>query len=261
MSDEQTPANLETGPPPEEPQVPPQAPPPDEYPFWNYFDLVVFLGLACAGLFGIVLIRSIAVGLHIHFAGGTAATLTAQLILDVFVLGALAALFRLEYNRPFWRSLGWMPARVPVLWLIIAGFMTALAVMFASLLIKVPNTSNPMTQLMEDRTSVILVAIFGITLGPIAEELVFRGFLQPLLVRSMGALVGIFITSLLFGLLHFTEYGNSWAHVVLITGAGASFGVIRHVTGSTKSATIMHAAYNALPFFVLLLQRGYVPHL
>jgi membrane protease YdiL (CAAX protease family) len=82
----------------------------------------------------------------------------------------------------------------------------------------------------------------------VAEELIFRGFLQPLLVRSLGAVPGILAAAVPFGLLHFSEYGNSWRHAVLISGAGAAFGWMRHATGSTKASTLMHAAYNALFF-------------
>jgi len=57
------------------------------------------------------------------------------------------------------------------------------------------------------------------------EELIFRGFLQPLLVRSLGAPAGILATALPFGLLHFQEYGNSWRHVLLISLSGVAFGL------------------------------------
>jgi membrane protease YdiL (CAAX protease family) len=108
---------------------------------------------------------------------------------------------------------------------------------------------------------VILLATFGVTLGPLCEELAFRGFLQPLLVRSLGAVPGILAATIPFGLLHFQEYGNSWRHAVLIALAGASFGWMRHATGSTRAAAIMHASYNALFFFVLFAQRRELPHI
>ena len=118
-------------------------------------------------------------------------------------------------------------------------------------LIHTPTTSNPLTDLMQDRASIVLIGIFGVTLGPMAEELAFRGFLQPLLVRSLGPLPGIVLAALPFGLLHFSEYGNSWRHVVLICAAGVAFGWMRHATGSTKASTLMHSAYNAVFFAAL----------
>ena len=35
------------------------------------------------------------------------------------LFGALLLIFRLQYDRPFWRSLGWTPMRMPFLWIVI----------------------------------------------------------------------------------------------------------------------------------------------
>ena len=46
----------------------------------------------------------------------------------------------------------------------------------------------------------------------------------------------------------------------IITGAGAAFGWMRHATGSTRAATIMHSSYNALFFFALFAaQKERIP--
>jgi hypothetical protein len=128
----------------------------------------------------------------------------------------------------------------------------ALSVALLGTLIHIPTTTNPMVELMKDRTSAILMAFFGVTIAPLTEELVFRGFVQPLLVRSLGAVPGILLAAIPFGVLHYHEYGNSWRHAVLIGLAGAAFGWMRHRTGSTQSSTLMHASYNALIFFAVL---------
>ena len=114
---------------------------------------------------------------------------------------------------------------------------------------------NPLTDLMKGQTALILMAVFGIAIAPVAEELAFRGFLQPLLVGTFGPVPGILMTALPFGLLHFQEYGNSWRHVLLICFAGAAFGVMRQLTGSTKASALMHASYNAL-FFIAAFSTG-----
>ena len=96
--------------------------------------------------------------------------------------------------------------------------------------------------------------MFGVGIAPLFEELAFRGVLQPLLVRSLGAVPGIVAAAIPFGLLHYREFGNSWRHAVLIALAGATFGAMRHWTGSVKASTIMHAAYNALIFAAVFTQ-------
>lgn len=256
MSDEELgPPDPESGvPPPEGPAPEPPAPepqPPASETFWGYSDLFLFAGLAIpAMLAGWALVKAILYFLSLHLSRAAEA-LAEQFAGYVFLFLVLLLIFRLQYERPLWRSLGWVRIPIPPAWVAIAGWLTAFVVTLVAYLIRTPVTSNPLTELMQDRASMILIGIFGVTLGPLAEELIFRGFLQPLVVRSLGVAPGIIVAAIPFGLLHFPEYGNSWRHAVLISGAGAAFGWMRHRTGSTKAATLMHAAYNLLFFAAL----------
>jgi membrane protease YdiL (CAAX protease family) len=239
---------LGAGPPPEQPPPPPVE---ERSPFWGYGDLLLFIGLAVpAMLAGVGLVKVCLYFARVH-PSRAAEALAMQFAGYLFLFLVLLMIFRMQYERPFWRSLGWTPISLPPAWVAISGWLTAFAVAGTAWLIHTPVTSNPLTELMEDRPSMILIGIFGVTLGPVAEELVFRGFLQPLLVRSLGAAAGIVLAAVPFGLLHYSEYGNSWRHAVLISGAGAAFGWMRHTTGSTKASSLMHAAYNALFFAAL----------
>lgn len=51
-------------------------------------------------------------------------------------------------------------------------------------------------------------------LAPVIEEFVFRGAIQPILVRSIGTHPGILATSLLFGLLHAAETKTPARHEI-----------------------------------------------
>ena len=241
---------------PEGPQQPPP-PPPERYPFWDYTDILIFAGLAIPSLLAAELITKGFLALfHLHPALKVMELLPAQFLGYLLLFGGLWAIFRLKYGRPFWRSLSWSAMRVPFSLVMVCGVMAAFGVGIASNLIHTPDTSNPMTELMEGRAALIMMAVFGITLGPLFEELAFRGFLQPLLVRSVGAVAGVLLAALPFGLLHYQEYGNSWRHALVISLAGASFGAMRQVTGSTRAAALMHASYNAFFFLVLFARRG-----
>ncbi|HLK49353.1 MAG TPA: CPBP family intramembrane glutamic endopeptidase [Bryobacteraceae bacterium] len=241
----------------------PDAPPPvDSRPdgneaFWSYSDVLIFAGLAIPCLLlGVGFVKTLEFLFRFHPKIRMVELLPAQFLGYALLFTALWLLFKWQYGRPFWRSLAWNALRMPPLLVVLAGLATAFGVSAVSLLLQTPNTSNPMTEMLEDPTSLALVALFGITLGPLFEELFFRGFLQPLLVRSMGVPAGILVAAVPFGLLHFQEYGNSWRHVVLISLAGAAFGVMRQVTRSTKASTVMHGSYNALFFIALLVQRN-----
>jgi membrane protease YdiL (CAAX protease family) len=242
--------------------LPTPEPEPERYPFWGYSDLLLFVGLAVpAMLIGLGVVKGVYTRFHLHPSLRVAELLPQQLVGYGLLFGVLAMILRVEYGRPFWRSLAWTGFRMPLLWVVNCGLFTALAVLLIGALFQTPNTSNPMTQLMEDRTSRVVMAIFGVTVAPLAEELLFRGFLQPLLVRSLGVIAGILMTSIPFGFLHFYEYGNSWRHAVLISLAGAAFGWMRHITGSTRASAIMHTAYNGFVFFLVFFQQGRtLPH-
>jgi hypothetical protein len=184
-----------------------------------------------------------------------------MLVLYGLLFGSLRMMFRVIYDRPFWRSFGWAPLRLPPLMVVLAGMVAAVLVALASSLIHTPTSENQMTQLLETRADLLVMGTLAITLAPLCEELAFRGFLQPLLVRSLGAAPGILLAAVPFGVLHFHEYGNSWRHAVILSLAGAAFGVMRHASGSTKASALMHASYNALIFIALMTQKGILPHL
>jgi CAAX protease family protein len=247
------PPDLSTPPEPPGEPAPPEPPRPESYPFWSYWDLAAFLVIAFLALVVDVLAAS-AIAKFVHLKP-LPVELVAQFIFYGFVLWVLALIFRRYYDQPFWRSLRWVPAGVSPAVLVSYGTLVAFGVMVGGVLLRTPDTNSPMKQLLSDPASVVLLAIFGTTLAPLCEELLFRGFLQPLLVRSFGAAEGILLTALPFGLLHLQEYGNSWRHGLLITLAGAAFGWVRHRTGSTKAAVVMHATYNAVFFLLLAAQK------
>ena len=116
----------------------------------------------------------------------------------------------------------------------------------------------PIQDLLVDRTSVILVGLMAVTLGPVCEELAFRGFLLPLLVRSFGVWLGLLLSSIPFALLHGPQYGWHWQHMVLLTIASVVFGGVRIYFRSTAAATLVHATYNFTFFVAYVLQRKQV---
>jgi len=253
----------EPPPPGEMPEVPPteasppQPPAPESYPFWGYLDLAAFVVIALLAL--IVDQALVGACLSVLHVKPLYVMLAAQFLLYAFLLWILSVIFHRYYGRPFWQSLRWVPAGVSMSFLAASGVVVAFAVILASVLLKTPDINSPMKQLLSDKSSVLLLAVFGTTLAPLCEELLFRGFLQPLLVRSLGAAPGILLAAVPFGLLHLQEYGYSWRHGLLITSAGAAFGWMRQRTGSTKAAVVMHATYNFV-FFMLLAAQQAAPH-
>jgi len=227
-----------------------------EEPFWGYHDLLLFAAALFPALFGasLVVVATFQV-FGLPGVGKAPQLLAAQFLGYAFWFAFLYALLRMKYGRPFLPALGWVRFGERFWEQLLLGIGVALGVSVLGAMLQTPDLETPMKKLLSDRTSLLLVGLSAATIGPVCEELAFRGFLQPLLVRSLGGVPGVLLTALPFSLLHCQQYAWSWRHVLLVTLAGAGFGGVRHRSGSTAAATIMHAAYNAT-FFVAMLISG-----
>jgi uncharacterized protein len=229
-------------------------------PSWGYNDLLIFIFMTAA-LVGIGQLIMIFVfrALHLNTKDPIITFVPAQLLLYGVAFGVLFAILKLEYGRSFWASLGWNEFRFSPAMMIFLGIVLALLNGGASLLLHTPDVDTPIKHLLDRRLTALEFCILGTTLGPLCEELVFRGFVQPVVVRSVGAVSGIIITALLFGSMHLAQNGFAWQSGLLITAAGAAFGWMRHLSGSTRASTLMHMSYNLTFFMALLGQQGTVP--
>src|ERR1700680_150385 len=223
-------------------------------PFWGYSDLVFFLALC----FPCLLIALAVMGKLASILSLTKPfqqVLLLQLIWYVLIFASLYALFRLRYHQPFWRSLGWKVLSFgATLVSFLGGPVLAAGLGYLGFVLRTPEIPLPFQQLISDRTTVVLTGLFVVVLGPICEELAFRGFMMPVFMRHFGAVIGIFVTGFLFGFAHGYEYQWSWRHIVLISTAGSIFGWARHKTGSTTAAAFMHATFNLTQFAAFLAQ-------
>ena len=101
-----------------------------------------------------------------------------------------------------------------------------------------------------------VVMIFVVTL---VEELLFRALLQPELVERSGPIVGILITSVIFGAMQ-SGFANYY-ELLFAFGVGLVFGVAFYKTKNLPFVITMHAVNNILLFGVLpFLPMLTVPH-
>lgn len=226
---------------------------PGAYVFWGYEDLVLFGGaLLPAVVFGSLLAR-IARALFAVDKGVEGFFLQFGAYGAWF--GALYLIFRIRYGKPFWESLGWRPHLPTLISSFASGLVVAVCLIFLSAFLERPPGDSPMQELLSHEGTLILVGVFSTTLGPLCEELAFRGFLMPLLAQTFGVGASIVLAAVPFAIAHAPQYSYSWRHVALIGLAGIAFGWNRFRTGSTASATVMHAAYNSIIFAGLLYER------
>jgi membrane protease YdiL (CAAX protease family) len=168
-------------------------------------------------------------------------------LLSEFVAYGVVAIYMIlllevKYHARFWNAIRWnWPGMAGV------GFM-GLGVLMLGLdlvgrFLPMPKTT-PFDQFFERPMDAYLTAAFAITLGPLMEELFFRGFLYPVLARRMGAFWGIILTALPFGLIHYLQY-RSWSAVFIIVLVGVVLTMVRAVTKSVASSFLAHVGYNA----------------
>ena len=223
-------------------------------PFWDYQDLFFFLALCFPSLMVAFVVMTVIPSTALF--GRSFQGLMMQLLWYVLVFSALLILFRVRYRRPFWSSLGWRFPFPGFLKVLLGGPTLAFAVAALGFAIRAPEIPMPFKQMLENRPTIILFSIFVVVLGPVSEELAFRGFLMPLLIRSFGATIGIVGTGILFGVLHSFEYAKSWRHVLLIAVAGTVFGWVRYRSGSTAASIFMHSTYNLTQLAAFFVQGG-----
>jgi len=86
-------------------------------------------------------------------------------------------------------------------------------------------------------------------LGPISEELFFRGFFQGRLRSRLGPVAAIAITAIAFGLMH----PFSARYVAGTAGLGLALGYLRERSGSLGPPIAAHCIFNALNFLLVIL--------
>src|SRR5579863_3438079 len=95
-----------------------------------------------------------------------------------------------------------------------------------------------------------LLAIIAVSLGPLVEELFFRGFFYPVLARRWGAAWGIFLTALPFALMHMPQYGWAWGALLIVLMVGIVCGAVRAVTKSVGASFLVHVGYNGMQMLI-----------
>lgn len=222
-----------------------------DMPFWGFGEVFI---MAATFFIALGLVGNGAIGVLHENAKAGYWQVAEEFVAYLILFAALKVVF-FWAGKPLFRSLAWTPHPFRPTVLLGMGFVLAILSAVLLVLLRTPEVQTPFDRMLNsDPLSRIVITVFGISLGPVIEELLFRGFLQPVLVSAAGVFPGILITSLLFGALHLSQNAGMWQSGVVITLAGFAFGLVRHVTGSTRASALTHIGYNTLPFLLTLLQ-------
>ncbi|WP_018969130.1 CPBP family intramembrane glutamic endopeptidase [Rubritalea marina] len=93
-----------------------------------------------------------------------------------------------------------------------------------------------------------LVLILGAcVIAPLAEEIIFRGYLYPVLKRFTEPAIAAILTGVLFGAIH----GQIWA-VIPLSIFGILLAVLYEKSGSIWACILCHALFNSINVFFML---------
>jgi membrane protease YdiL (CAAX protease family) len=239
-------------------------------PVWNGWDVlrIFVIGIVC--LFSSVLAMLVVVsgtGLKARMGRLSSAPellVLAQMMSYLLLLGYMYVVVTRERRSPrFWKAIHWnWPASIS--WYLVTGIVLQIVLLLLGFVIGrfVPfPRDTPFDALLRRPYTILLIAVFAMTLGPLMEELFFRGFLYPVLARRFGMSGAIATTALGFGLLHAAQYGYSYASVALIFCVGLALGTVRAKKDSVAAGFLVHTAYNGTIMMIMFIATDGFRHL
>ena len=176
--------------------------------------------------------------------------LSTQFAMYLVVLAYMIMFVESRFHQQFWPTIRWYwPGRY---WpgLVLLG-MALVSLQSLERFFHLPK-HIPMEEFLSTPLAAILTGIFAVSLGPLMEELFFRGFLYPVVARRFGMVVAITFTSVAFGLIHAAQLAFAGGLVLIIFLVGVVLTIVRAKTGSVAASLMVHVAYNS----TLLIMGG-----
>lgn len=125
------------------------------------------------------------------------------------------------------------------------GVGLACSVAVVASVMPMPSERPPFEELVRDPLALLLLAAFGVTVFPVVEEVMFRGFFFAIMERVHGVSAAVVTTSAVFSTVHGPQYGWHWSSLLLLFCVGFVFAAVRAKTGSVVPVVLIHAGYNA----------------
>jgi hypothetical protein len=234
---------------------------------WDWTDLLLFVVIYVAGL---VVLSALVVTvfallgvspLQIQKSASEKNLIgvISQTLLDVALIGYLVAQIRLRSNSPFWRTMGWRsletgetPRVLAYFGLIFSGLFLGYVVDLASAAFPLKG-KVPMQTFFQDRQTALLLVLVGVLVAPLIEEMIFRGYLYPVVARSFGVSAGIIATGVLFGLMHAMQLWGGWWQIGLLIIVGIIFTFARAATRTVIASYLLHLSYNSFQLIGFLV--------
>jgi len=168
--------------------------------------------------------------------------LSTQLGLYLVVLVYMVMFVEGKFHQRFWTAIRWISPRRYWPALVVLG-VAMVSLQGLERFFRLPQ-HVPMEDFLSTPLMAILTGVFAITLGPLMEELFFRGFLYPVIARRTGVAAAVLATSVAFGFIHAAQLAFAWGLVLIIFVVGLVLTLVRAKTGSVAASFVVHVTYN-----------------
>ncbi|MEX0785076.1 MAG: CPBP family intramembrane glutamic endopeptidase [Dehalococcoidia bacterium] len=180
------------------------------------------------------------------------------ILLDGLFIALPAAVCLWRY-RLTWRALGFRSFSPGLWWLPISvagvGHLGIIAYGLILIAFGVDPPEQDIEGLFDSRAVLPMVGLATVIMAPLAEELFFRGFVFPGLIRPLGVTGAMLASGLLFGMFHVTNVET--LGLVLPFGLiGMLFAWLYYRTGSLWPSIAAHLIFNAVSFTILASTAG-----
>lgn len=257
----------------------------------NLFHLLLFLGLTILGLgLSEAVVVALAHGAPLEeIAKDTKSQLLAQVLMYAIALVAAYVAMPILWQRPFLDGIQWNWSKVRPQFAglgLIAGFVAQ------GLIVFLPHPKDlPIEDIFRNPALIWFLVIFAVVVGPLFEEIAFRGFLLPAIAITVDwlriprspdplisleslntwrsskgysniALVSASVgTSLFFALIHGPQLGFTLPALALLLCVSLGLCWVRIRTNSVAASTIVHGCYNLSVFVTLFVSTSGFRHL
>jgi membrane protease YdiL (CAAX protease family) len=155
------------------------------------------------------------------------------------------------HRLPTWLDIGWFLIGIP-------GYVVMTSLVSSIALILLPfidytQAQDTGFQNLSGQGEYILAFLMLVVIAPIAEELLFRGYLLGKLRKHAPLWVAIFITSLIFAVVHF-----AWNVGVDVFALSIVLCILRVASGSLWPSILLHMMKNGLAFYVLFINPTFL---
>jgi CAAX protease family protein len=234
--------------------------PPPRDPVWSGWDVLLIAGLGFVSVLVLQLTVLVAAKLLIYPQASLAdvaqkpiVLLVSQFLIYIPIAVCMFVLVEGKYHVPFWQAIRWnWPDAQWGLAALALGAIMLVALSLLQIVLPMPK-DTPFDHLFDRPRDAYLLALLAVTIGPLMEELFFRGFMYPVLERRIGMMWGVLLTALPFGLLHLQQYGWAWAAGLVIFLVGVVCGVVRAVTKSVAASFLVHVGYNGTQMLIAIV--------